>query len=83
MRWFGEAWPSEEEPAPICQGVEHMDTPVGEKCLDCTRPIAPGDQGVEIPYFGDEGDPDAIFYHLRCWIAQVIPRSMVDQILPE
>ena len=64
MDWFGDSWG-----APVCAPLDHTETPVGEKCLACGKPIATTDQGVIVPYVGDHADfclneP----WHLQCFL---------------
>jgi hypothetical protein len=45
VRWFGEPWGISGR-APICEDEYHIATPVGTKCLECTKLIGERDQGV-------------------------------------
>lgn len=72
-KWFGESWG-----APVCEPSEHVDPPVGELCAGHPhmhhefRPevIAADDQGVMIPYLGnDERTYQA--WHLDCWLHEI------------
>lgn len=44
MRWFGEPWNPN-----CCAPESRVDTPVGELCERCKRPIRKDDQGLRIP----------------------------------
>lgn len=70
-RWFGNPWPSATRPAPVCDPELHVPTPVGELCLYCPRSIAPEDQGVVLPYFGELG-ASTHAVHLSCLLRTVV-----------
>lgn len=57
--WFGESWG-----APVNEDGNHIDTPVGEHCVECGVVITDGDQGFVIPHLGDEGTST---YHKACF----------------
>lgn len=61
MRWFGRSWG-----APVNTSVPQCDTPVGELCAHCTKPIAPYDQGIVLP-----GLDVALIYHYRCFTEMI------------
>ena len=61
---FGRSWG-----APICEVWPHIDTPVGERCYRCDKPIADGDQGVRMPCGGC--DTPTVVAHLDCFLASV------------
>ena len=42
-KWFGRAWGW-----PSLRRAEHVETPVGQICAHCGKPMLPGDQVVEI-----------------------------------
>lgn len=72
VRWFGKSWG-----APVCDPRYHVETPLGEVCLECAGAVVDGDQGLicacdpSIPnafwwYFaGDEHSVCA--YHVACF----------------
>jgi hypothetical protein len=66
MKWFGESWD-----APVCEIVDHVATPVGEKCLHCDEPIAEGDYGVVIPLV-DGNATIPIPEHYACFMRRII-----------
>jgi hypothetical protein len=45
MKWFGETWK-----APICEDVEHVETPAGQPCFYCCEPFVFGSCGVMISH---------------------------------
>lgn len=74
MQWFGESWN-----APCCDIDEHVATPVGEFCADCTLPIGIEDQGFVIPYFGEERRFVDSFYHLDCFLTCVLGKDRAGE----
>lgn len=71
MNWFGKSWG-----APICNDVEHVSTPVGERCHLCTKPITETDQGLLIPLSsGVVGGQYAVGrllpWHIDCFLDSV------------
>lgn len=66
MQWFGETWG-----APICDDEDHMETPTGELCPVCEKPINSKDQGVELPYLDEDSDVDYLDYHLDCFLEHI------------
>lgn len=77
VRWFGTPWPSPEKPAPVCQDPRaQVDVPLGKICISCSFAFRPSDQGVGIPFLSDE-PPAYVWYHLRCWLRQVLPDAIV------
>lgn len=73
--WFGEAWPSPENPAPVCDPLSHMPTPVGQDCTVCHQPIQDGDRGVYIPLLGEIWTKPGAPWHLNCFLDNVgVPR---------
>lgn len=44
VQYFGAPWAELREDAVVA-----VDTPVGERCMDCTEPIEDGDQGLMRP----------------------------------
>lgn len=72
VRWFGTAWPSPEQPAPVCRPATHIDTPVGEVCPQCSRPIVESDSGVGVPAIGTEPvRMHYLWWHTDCFMAQL------------
>ena len=73
MKWFGESWG-----APCCEAGQHVDTPTGEVCIECQRPIVDGDQGVILPYVSHRTPKGNIevAYHIDCFLPLVVgPRA--------
>ncbi len=81
MKWFGESWQ-----APLNETCERAETPVGQKCSSCTKPIEDHDRGVLIPAFrkrneGELGGTGLLSawtdepMHLRCLMETVLGPS--------
>jgi hypothetical protein len=74
MRWFGESWK-----APICETVEHIETPVGMMCSVCGKAIGAADQGLLIPRLTDANVFDLLLaaeipyaaFHLHCFAQSI------------
>jgi hypothetical protein len=68
---FGGPWD-----APIDDGAQFVETPVGEPCLDCDKPIREGDQGLIMPsmYLAKEGQPASrpAAVHRACHLRSVL-----------
>jgi hypothetical protein len=48
VKWFGQAWPDELDPAPVCSDpADQIPVPVGATCVLCTVLIDEGDRGVQ------------------------------------
>lgn len=72
VRWFGEAWPSPHEPAPVCSDRKwRVATPAGETCLFCPEDIRLGDKGVVMPYAPSSGPAILAPVHLECLLKDV------------
>lgn len=69
-RWFGAAWPSPSNPAPVCDPRSHVDTPVGEICPQCGYVIRDGDRGVGIPHLG-RVEVHYRWYHQSCFFGMI------------
>ena len=65
MRWFGEDWN-----APVCEEGEQVETPFGQPCEDCKRPIEQGDQGIVLVSYEDHIVRD-FPVHLDCLMGMV------------
>jgi hypothetical protein len=63
MKAFGEGWFPVE--------MERTETPVGVLCLYCQEPIAEGDQGVLMPYLGNDGVSE-VAEHRACLVRMTI-----------
>jgi len=63
LQWFGESWG-----APICDPADHADTPTGQACARCEKPIEPGAQGLLVLHVGDIKPPERLPWHLDCWL---------------
>lgn len=69
MKWFGKSWGS-----PVCFPPMHTETPVGNTCIECEKPIKEDDQGLILPIaFQDDSLPPEAIYHLCCFINSVFP----------
>lgn len=65
--YFGEPWgPMLEEDAD--SGVLCVETPVGQPCLDCGKPIVDGDQGLVIPCMHIDGPTTLEPHHRKCFL---------------
>ena len=73
MQWFGAAWPSETERAPICEDdALRIETPVGDPCLWCHEPIEEGDRGVTMMELVDPDRAQVQPMHIECNYRQVM-----------
>lgn len=78
MLWFGEPWPDERNPAPVCDNPgQRVPVPAGVPCIYCPRVIAPEDQGVWIPYISGQ-EVGANPAHLSCLMKQIVPNWVQD-----
>lgn len=76
MKWFGKSW----NPG-LCIPENHVDTPVGEKCIKCAYSIREEDQGiiifcaksVDTEHELCEIEPEA--WHLDCFLRSILPPS--------
>lgn len=68
MRWFGKTWG-----APINEQGEHVETPVGEHCLDCGELIDVTDRGVMIAHQDAHQWVRFRPWHFRCLLRQILP----------
>jgi hypothetical protein len=68
MKWFGEDWGAE-----ACIAENHVDTPVGESCVECDLPIDDGDIGVVLPYHGSDTLTTHFAYHHVCFMRTILP----------
>jgi hypothetical protein len=67
--WFGEPWPSAEEPAPVCDDpTQRVSTPVGAECAFCTEQIEEGDRGTFCGNIHGGWDP----VHAECQLREVL-----------
>ena len=83
--WFGESWG-----APCCEPADHVATPVGRKCLHCSKPIEATDQGFVSPYVRSEdgtGKGSMVSSleptHLDCFLAAILPCKGCPNCQPE
>ena len=60
MKWFGHQWN-----APICEDSTHIETPVGQQCFWCEKPIIASDVGVVLPHLGETESTEEP-WHLYC-----------------
>lgn len=71
MKWFGQTWG-----APVCHELDWIETPSGESCIYCPRPIGVHDQGFALPHLSA---PDAsvgavavvVYAHRACLLRAV------------
>jgi hypothetical protein len=59
MRWFGNDWGAQ-----LCRDLEHVDTPVGEKCAWCGEVLEETDSGVTMPAISEK--PTIAAFHAEC-----------------
>lgn len=92
VRWFGKPWPSEERRAGVCDDDAYkIETPVGTKCLACTKRIEEGDWGIVTAcspsIFGfwllriSDVEWSVCSYHSSCFIRLILPHD--DGMAPE
>jgi hypothetical protein len=67
MRIFGSTWD-----APVCDGKIAEPAPIGEHCLTCDEPIAPGDQGYIMACFGVEEEVEWHPQHRECSLLGIV-----------
>lgn len=65
MKWFGESWG-----APVCHALDWIETPAGEPCIYCPRPVGVHDQGFALPHLGAE-DVVVVYAHRACLLRAV------------
>ncbi len=69
MRWFGKSWGSL-----VCEHDAHAETPVGDTCVQCDKPIKEDDQGMLIPRgFQDDELPPEVAFHIDCFLDSIKP----------
>jgi hypothetical protein len=73
VRWFGPNWRS-----PANDLSAEIPAPVGETC-ECNRLIEEGQQGIRIPHLG--GDHEWTYYHLYCFLENVLPGELLLETL--
>lgn len=99
VRWFGEAWPTPELRAPICDDDDYrIDTPTDQFCIDCEEPIGGNDRGIvcgcslggspELDKFvftleADGRTYSVCVYHIDCWIRGILPGAALIPRQPE
>lgn len=82
MKWFGEPWPSAELRAPVCEDdADRMLVPVGYACTHCGEAIEATDRGVAIPFLPVDHRPFDVYYHAKCFLADVIGDAAADEIV--
>jgi hypothetical protein len=57
--------------APADPDIARSQTPVGEPCLRCEEPIAPGDSGYTMPYVAEGGVAERAL-HRECFLRGVV-----------
>lgn len=73
--WFGVAWPSPDNPAPVCEDeADRWDhPPEGEECFLCEEEIAFDQSGVVMPVWKAEQGGSLLGYaHKECQIRAVL-----------
>jgi hypothetical protein len=70
MSWFGKSWG-----APVCEDEDHIDTPEGQKCLYCEKPITADDQGIVMPVALVDKPAELIPVHIDCYLKKVVPHG--------
>lgn len=61
MKWFGHSWG-----ATVCNELEQVPIPVGEKCFHCEGDFVNLDRGLVLPFSSEEGVKDT-FWHFVCF----------------
>lgn len=81
MKWFGEPWPRPDLRAPVCEDdADRMLVPAGYACTFCGDAIEATDRGVAVPFLPGNAAPYDVYYHARCFLAEVIGEPMADVI---
>jgi hypothetical protein len=76
--WFGAPWPSAKTPAPVCADPRlRIENPRESFCTHCGRLLHGDDQGVRLTALGA---PWFVYYHAKCFLAEVIGEGLADQI---
>jgi hypothetical protein len=74
INWFGEYWGAPINECPRCE------TPVGEQCTRCARPILDGDKGVTMPAMLADGDTGVAAFHLACFTKSTLDHKYWPQL---
>jgi hypothetical protein len=61
--WFGASWG-----APVCDKESHLDTPVGERCIDCLELLTDADRGLSVPFVYEIGSMTLTHHHHACFV---------------
>lgn len=64
---FGEPWD-----APVCEGAEIIDPPVGTACAWCKVLVEEYDSGVVIPCLGEDGRVTMEPWHKECYFRSAV-----------
>lgn len=67
MLYFGDPWD-----APVIDSGTPTETPVGQECCRCGRPVAEGDQGIVVPHLADDGSSSPTPAHRGCFMADTM-----------
>jgi hypothetical protein len=62
LRTFGRRW---------MPGSKLVETPVGRGCLHCKERVAEGDEGMLMPYVGEDGVVIIVPVHRECFLRSV------------
>lgn len=73
--WFGESWG-----APVNDPELHKETPVGEICPGCQKPIREGDVGMLIPNIGLADAVKLGAYHRNCFLRLVGILDIIESV---
>jgi hypothetical protein len=78
IRWFGVRWSGN-----VCREAPHIDTPVGEPCIRCKKPIEALDQGITLPHLAADGAVSRSVFHRDCYIQSLMPCAGCSNCQPE
>ena len=70
MKWFGKIWNPR-----CCDPEDHAETPAGQSCLYCEKPIEINDQGIIMPMVPLDGPARDVPSHLDCFLKRILPHS--------
>jgi len=68
MKWFGQPYPSRENPAAMYEDAEEIPTPPGAVCERCGGAVGADERGLVGAYFNM---PEAV-HHYECFLRPII-----------
>lgn len=81
VHWFGSPWPSQDEPAPVCEDYQlQIEIPLGRRCERCRLVFEEGSQGVRLTALSA---PWYVYWHAGCFLAEVVGESAAEIIWAE